>query len=722
MTLQHAGMPTSGLLVRGRNCWRIERARRLAFFVDACFYFAAVRESIAQARRSVFILGWDFDSRIPLVPQGANDGYPEPLGDFLTEVVRRKRDLHVHVLSWDFVTAFAGNREWLPLYKLGWKTHPAPRLSFRLDDETPVTGSQHQKVVVVDDRVAFVGGLDLTHGRWDTSEHWKAQPYRLDARGRQARPNHDVQAVVDGAAAAALGDLCRDRWRRAAGREPVMGTRATVGDPWPRSVEPVVTDLDVAVARTDPGFGNGTQAEEIRQLYTDVIGAAKRTLYLENQYFSSSVLGMALEARLREPEGPEVVVVSRLTEEGWLEQNTMGLLRARLHQRLRRADAHDRYRLLYPHIPGLELPNLLNVHSKVLIADDELLSVGSANFNNRSMGFDTECNIAIEAGGDPRVAGAIAHLRERLLVEHLATDARAFAHEAARHRSSLVRTITALQHPGRTLKSIDPIVTPGAAAMLPAHVLIDPERPVPLEELAVDFVPEEAHKPLARRAVTYAAWLVSLAALLAIARWSVLGEPVGALLTSGRELAHAPMAPLVALAVYAIGALTAVPIAVLVIATGMLFGPVPGGLYAYIGTLTNAAIAYWLGWRLGRHRVRTLAGSQLNRITRQFARKGFLAIATIRMLRVAPFWKVNIVAGASHIRWRDFLVGTTLGIGPPIVLTVVFVDRAEAAIVHPGVGTFLGLAIVAALLVGGAALMWRRFSVERTRNRNGSRS
>ena len=92
------------------------------------------------------------------------------------------------------------------------------------------------------------------------------------------------------------------------------------------------------------------------------------------------------------------------------------------------------------------------------------------------------------------------------------------------------------------------------------------------------------------------------------------------------------------------------------------------------------------------------------------------------MLRVAPFWKVNIVAGASHIRWRDFLVGTTLGIGPPIVLTVVFVDRAEAAIVHPGVGTFLGLAIVAALLVGGAALMWRRFSVERTRNRNGSRS
>lgn len=65
----------SGLLVPGRNCWRIERAHRLAFLIDAAAYFAAVRSDIAQAKRSVFILGWDFDSRIRLVPQGANDGY-----------------------------------------------------------------------------------------------------------------------------------------------------------------------------------------------------------------------------------------------------------------------------------------------------------------------------------------------------------------------------------------------------------------------------------------------------------------------------------------------------------------------------------------------------------------------------------------------------------------------------------------------------------------------
>jgi uncharacterized membrane protein YdjX (TVP38/TMEM64 family) len=520
---------------------------------------------------------------------------------------------------------------------------------------------------------------------------------------------------MDGAVAAALGDLCRERWRRAAGHEPASGGQAILCDPWPAGVVPAVTDLDVAIARTAPRYGSAQPVEEIRQLYVDVIGAAKHALYLENQYFSSSVLGAAIEARLRESDGPEVVVVSRLTEEGWLEQNTMGLLRARLHQRLRQADAHDRYRLLYPYIPQLRPPNLLNVHSKVLIGDNELLSVGSANFNNRSMGFDTECNIAIEARGDPRIARAITGLRERLLAEHLASDPATFARQAACHGASLVRTIAASRRPGRTLRPIDPVFTPDMEAMLPAHLLIDPERPVPLDELAATFVPKETRGSVAQRAVTYAAWLVSLVALLAVTRWTHLDEPASALLGLAREVAQEPIAPLVVIAVFTAGALTAVPVGLLVVATAMLFSPLPAALYAYIGTLANAAVAYWLGLRLGRHRVRTLAGWPLNRITRQLARKGFLAIAAMRMFRVASFWKVNIVAGASHIRWRDFAIGTALGVGPPVLLTVLFVERAEAAIARPDTGTLLAFATVAVLLVGGALFMWRRFSVERTR-------
>ncbi len=252
MNKDDAAAAGGGLLVPGRNCWRIEHAHRLAFLIDAAAYFAAARSAIAQAKRSVFILGWDFDSRIRLVPRSADDGYPEHLGDFLKEVVRRQRELRMYVLSWDFAMVFAKDREWLPLYKLGWRTHPRPRLSFRLDDRHPLLGSHHQKVVVVDDTVAFVGGIDLTHGRWDTGEHRRDEPNRLDAQGNQSRPNHDVQAIVDGAAARALGELCRDRWERATRQRTPPVNEGPGNDPWPRGLAPGITGIDVAIARTDP--------------------------------------------------------------------------------------------------------------------------------------------------------------------------------------------------------------------------------------------------------------------------------------------------------------------------------------------------------------------------------------------------------------------------------------------------------------------------------------
>jgi phospholipase D1/2 len=688
------------LLVAGRNCWRVERAQRLAFLIDAAPYFAALRSAIAQARRSVFILGWDFDSRIRLVPQGADDGYPEELGEFLKEVVRRVRGLRMYVLSWDFAMLFALDRQWVPLYKLGWSTHPSPRLAFRLDDQHPPGGSHHQKVVVIDDAVAFVGGLDLTHGRWDTPAHRRDEPHRLDAHGRIARPNHDVQAVLDGAAARALGELCRDRWRRATNTDPQRMEASTASDPWPRGLAPDVTDLDVAIARTDPGWVNAQPVEEIRQLYVDAIASAKRSLYLENQYFSSSVVGAALEARLREADAPEAVVVSRLTEEGWLEARTMGLLRARLHQRLREADAAGRYRLLYPHIPELDAAALLNVHSKVLVADDELCSLGSANFNNRSMGFDTECNIAFEARGDPRLRRAIAGLRERLLAEHLARQPAEVAAETARQGGSLIRTIDTLKRPGRTLEPINPVLAADAARLLQASELIDPERPARLQVLANEFVPTELHRPVAARIARRAGELLLVGALVVLDAWLAPG--------SLRAIAE-QLPPLAILALYVLAALLLVPVTLLIVATAALFSPLEAGAYAFGGVLLSAAATYGAGRALGRHAVRRVAGSRLNEITRKLAAEGILSVAILRLVPIAPFSTVNAVAGASRVPLRDFLLGTAIGTAPLIALAIAFVDRAKAALANPGVASYAGLATLAAVIAAGALFVWRRF-------------
>lgn len=702
-----------GLLVAGRNCWRCERAQRLAFLVDGAAYFAAVRSAIAQARRSVFILGWDFDSRIELVPQGAGDGFPQPLGEFLKEVVRRRRGLHMYVLSWDFVMLFAQDREWVPLYKLGWRTHPRSRLSFRLDDRHPPTGSHHQKVVVVDDAVAFVGGLDLTHGRWDTPEHRREQPHRRDAQGRQARPNHDVQAVLDGGAARALGELCRDRWRRVSHARLPPLDRQPRGDPWPAGLAAEVTGIDVAIARTDPGWPAGQPVEEIRRLYLDAIASAGRSLYLENQYFSSSAVGAALAARLEQADPPEIVVVSRLTEEGWLEQRTMGALRALLHRQLSAADAHGRYRLLYPHIPGLVPPDLLNVHSKVLIVDDELCSVGSANFNNRSMGFDTECNIAIEARGDPRIRQAIAGLRNRLLAEHLAVPPRAVAAETARQGGSLIRTIDALKRPGRTLEPIDPVVAAQSETLLPASALVDPERPADPQALIDQFVPPDEQRPLAGRLARFAAELLAIAAVAAAWRWTALSQWVA--LESLARFTEWPWPVPVVLCLYVVGGLLGLSVTLLVILTALAFGPLAGAAYALAGTVLSAAVTYGVGRLLHRDAVRRLAGNGLNRLTRRLARQGVLAVAVLRLVPLESFSIVSLVAGASRVDRSDFLLGTAVGIAPVIVLAVIFVSRVRAVLSEPGPASYFALAAAVAVVAAAGWAIWRRLGQRRMR-------
>jgi uncharacterized membrane protein YdjX (TVP38/TMEM64 family) len=422
-------------------------------------------------------------------------------------------------------------------------------------------------------------------------------------------------------------------------------------------------------------------------------------------------VGAALEARLGESDGPEIVVVSRLTEEGWLEENTMGLLRAHLKERLSNADRDGRYRLLYPYVPHLERPNLLNVHSKVLVMDDELASVGSANFNNRSMGFDTECNIAIEAHGDERIRKAIAGLRNRLLAEHLGTTPGAIASSIAREHS-LVKTIEVLHRPGeRTLEPIDSIVDSKLERLLPASALVDPERPVSLERLVTELVPEEGRRSMAERVVRVTAAMLGLAVLGVAWRFTALHDwiALGPIITAAKANATSLWTALTVLACYALGGILAVPITALIAVTGLLFGPVMGGTYALAGALLNAAITYWEGRLLGRDAVRRLVGSRLNRITRRLQGHGALTIAALRLLPVASSSKVNAAAGASHVRLRDFMLGSALGMTPGIVLIVTFVDRVSAAITDPQATTYFQLAALGLIVAAAAVAVWRRF-------------
>jgi phosphatidylserine/phosphatidylglycerophosphate/cardiolipin synthase-like enzyme/membrane protein DedA with SNARE-associated domain len=697
------------ILQPGRNCWRLARARRAALLIDGAAYFAALRDAARRARRSIFVIGWDVDSRVSLAPQGAQDALPEQLGAFLDALVRRSAELEVHVLDWDFAMLYALDREVLPIYSFGWRTHR--RVQFRLDGRHPPGASHHQKIVVLDDALAFVGGIDLTRGRWDRPEHRPDDPLRRGPDGAPYAPFHDVQMAIDGEAAVALGALARERWRRATGHAPA--THEPGADLWPAILQPDFAGVDVAIARTAPAYDGEPAVQEVKQLYLDAIAAARRSIYIENQYFTSAAARDALAARLHERDGPEVVVLSRRNASGWLEQNTMYVQRARMLRALRELDEHGRLHAYFPDHAGLQR-QCIDLHSKLMIVDERLLRVGSANLNNRSMGLDTECDIAIEADG-PHVESAIAGLRCRLLAEHLGVEAGLVASTLER-TASLASTIEALRGNERSLTPIPHFIDPEVDAAVPQGPLIDPERPIEPDELVDAIVPREDRPRAGLRVALVAALVLALAGLAAAWRWGPLHEWLDpdAVAAAVAALKAEPSTPLWVLGAYLLASLAAMPITLLIVVTALAFGPAAGFAYALAGSLLASAVTFAFGRRLGRDKVRRLGGARLNELSRRLGNGGVLAVLVLRLVPVAPFTLVNLVAGATHLRARDFLLGTALGMTPGILAVTLFSDRLAAALWHPSAVT-LGLLGVVAAAVAAAGFVIYRWHARRTR-------
>ena len=399
----------------GINCWRVDRAHRFYCIQDAANYFRLVREAMLRARHTVFILGWDTMASTNLLPGETSPGAPTVLAPLLRHIARRSPRLQIHLLTWDYASVYAFERDPFARLRFGWRM---PRnLHFSFDAHHPIGGSHHQKVVVIDDELAFCGGIDLTGHRWDTCQHRVHEPLRLNASDEPYEPYHEVQAMVDGPSAAALGTLVRDRWR-ALGRTSLPRLRKPDTSLWPEHVPPDLVDVDVMIARTMPGVEDEPTVRENEALFFDAIRAAERTIYLESQYFTNSRIAEALADRLKEPEGPEVIIVSPKVCHGWLEQQTIGAFRSEAFRKLRAADRFGRLRLVYPAASrAQDVPTF--VHSKVMIVDDTFVRIGSANISNRSMAVDTECDVAVEAAGNARTRAGIRRIRDRLIAEHV---------------------------------------------------------------------------------------------------------------------------------------------------------------------------------------------------------------------------------------------------------------------------------------------------------------
>lgn len=436
-------MSRNALLQPGHNCWRIEQASRFAMIFDGADYFIAARKAMLKAKSSILLIGWDFDARIQF--GHADDGGPAQLGDFIIWLADRNPHLEIRLLRWDtgaFKALLRGRTLWTVLR---WKAHP--RITLRLDAKHPFASSHHQKLVAIDDSLAFCGGIDMIMQRWDTPDHLDHHPQRVSPSGKAFGPWHDVTSAFDGAAARAIGELARSRWQIATGE--TLSAPALDSECWPEDLKPTFTDCALGIARSIPAMEDVEPVHEIEQAYVDLIARAQHVIYAESQYFASRRVAHAIAERLSADNPPEIVIVNPHSAEGWLEPLAMDSARAKLTEALHRLDHAKRLRLYHPVTQG---GAEIYVHAKVMIIDDQVLRIGSSNFNNRSMRLDTECDVILSCDqpGNEDLSDEILRLRNSLVAEHLGVS-EAQLSEVLAETGSLIATIERLRGSGRSL-------------------------------------------------------------------------------------------------------------------------------------------------------------------------------------------------------------------------------------------------------------------------------
>jgi phosphatidylserine/phosphatidylglycerophosphate/cardiolipin synthase-like enzyme len=341
----------------------------LDVLIEGASYFAALEHEIRSARRSVLIAGWCITPEFALL----RDETPVLLCELLREAAE---SVDVRVLLWAGapVPVFAPRRSSVRAAR-DQLVH-GTRIKVALDPHERPMHCHHEKLVVIDDELAFVGGIDVTDlggDRYDTPEH--------PARGRMGW--HDVASRVRGSAVADVGRHVAQRWQ------------AVTGERLEAQPADVVSagDLELQIVRTVPEklYDFAPRGEfRIIEAYLRALRSAQHLVYLENQFLWSPEIVNILADKLRRPPVDEFRVVIMLPgRPNSGKDDTRGQLAL-----LAEADC-DQKRFLATTIRARSgnTSDRVYVHAKVGIVDDRWLTLGSANLNAHSFYNDTEVNI-----------------------------------------------------------------------------------------------------------------------------------------------------------------------------------------------------------------------------------------------------------------------------------------------------------------------------------------
>src|SRR5436190_3668987 len=410
---RHAGVDEEALR-RARTEWWADDPRwyrggtpprqhnRVTPLVDGERYFAALAEALAQAQAYVYVTGWCLTPPIPFARREAQEMAQSQLLTLLSATALR---VPVRILLWSGAPLLIQpTTRRVKAAQQAIAEHCHGDIQCRLDHSAHISHCHHQKAIVIDGRIAFVGGMDLTTfqgDRWDTPQH----PLR-------AGPNwHDVQGRIEGEAVADVEHNFRQRWLATTGDGDLPHREPTWDESWQTPVQ-IVRTIPRGVYPFAPRGEFG-----IHHAYTRALRQAQRLIYLENQYLWSpdivDALIAAMNGKHAEPFRIVIVLPARAYSGKWDNDQHVAKLR----------EIDDGRGIVSVYCPYTSGPNIgvhafsyrqIYVHAKVAIVDDEWLTVGSANLNNRGLITDSEINAVV------RDRDLARNLRVELWAEHLA--------------------------------------------------------------------------------------------------------------------------------------------------------------------------------------------------------------------------------------------------------------------------------------------------------------
>lgn len=691
---------------------------------DGAHYFHNLSVLFQRARHRIFIIGWDLHTELLL---RRDEGQELSLTDCLQAVLKKNKALEVYILVWRFSPIYFTERELFQKLKLSRQF--LRRLHFLYDGQHPLGASHHQKIVVIDNLIAFCGGIDLTSNRWDEPDHAATHRLRRNPNQEDYQPFHDLQLAADGDLAKQLACVAEARWHRASGKSlPSLSTDEIKASTWTLLAlaedselkwDHILEASTCSVKLTMPAYKKWSEIRQIESSYHHLIAAAKSYIYIENQYFTSTRMTEQLAQRLTEDTPPSVIIVLPEMAEGFLEREAMLRLQDSCLEKLRQTDHKSRLRLLFPMHESLTEGMQIKVHSKLILVDDEFMQLGSANLNNRSMGLDTECDVSVRFETDEQ-KDSLRHFLANEIAHFCSDQEPNRIIEQISHRGllELIDQIVASKESKRLAdlsesRRASPSLTSWS---LFDEKLLDWQRPLNVERL----IDRTVYQPSRRKTKLFRSFSLRTDLTLAgIVLFAVLMLYVDLDLKAALAYVRTSFDLhsestlqniLMAIIIFSAGGFLMIPVNLMILTYASLFHGFEAITYILLGVAASATTGYGFGRLLSQSLLRSMIPERFFEIAKKIRSRHLLPIILVRTTPVAPFSLINLLAGSFHVNFVIYFVGTMLGILPGVISLVFFQNSLFDFIKNPNWQNGLLFALALVIVIYLFYILNRRLS------------